>query len=488
MSRRADGDDRIGGRLRSLVAGVDDRVSRWVVRRAPAPVVRRWVHLWAPLARYSGRSRPGAAMLSRALRLLTEPPPPLPPSGQVGIEDIAQRTGRSEEDVIRWVRRGLLGPAQVPGPSPTWGAEGLERARLVAYLLNQGVGEESMAAAAKQGRLPLLVIDLALAARGTDTAEQAATAAGVSPEFAERLWRAMGLPVADPDEAVYSRREVAALRVLGALRSIYEEDELVEAVAVVGRAMAQVAGAQVELFRRHIEPRFRAAGSGDLEWALRAATLVDVVRRPTAANLEVVHLRHLEAAARAESVALVEEAAGVLPGQVDATVGFADLVGFTEVTERLSPLEAGELANRLLTAADDVLGGPTRLVKTIGDAVMFTARDPVTAAAAATRLIQVTAAMEGMPPLRAGLAHGPVLRRHGDYFGRTVNVASRLCAEAPPRCVLLAGAELPEGELAAAGGLEVVERRRLRLRGIDQPVEALVIRPAGRLPADPSAR
>ena len=128
MSPGVDGEDRSSGRFRAIVGRVDDRVSRWVVRRAPAPVVRRWVHLWAPLARYSGRSRGSAVVLTRALKLLTEPPLPLPRSGQVGLEEIAQRTGFSEEEVQRWARGGLLPPPQVPGPPPTWGPEGLERA------------------------------------------------------------------------------------------------------------------------------------------------------------------------------------------------------------------------------------------------------------------------------------------------------------------------------------------------------------------------
>jgi len=458
---------------RERVLDLEQRLSRTVMSTLPGRAVRRWAAFWGPLTRYGGRTRPGAAAFGRAVRLVVEAQPrPLPPGGTVSIPEIAARVGRSEGDVERWAARGLLGPPADAGPPPVWGREGLERARLVAYLLLQGVSDDEMARAAAAGHLPLMVLERTLAGRGTLTATEVAERAGVGEDFADRLWHALGMPRADPGDRVYGRREVEALRLIRALQGAYEEDDLVDAATVVGRAMAQIAAAEVELFRRGIGSRLAESGAGELEWALRAAAAADLMRRPGEVVLTQAYRRHLEAAARAESVERIEAATGGLPGQVDVAVAFADLVGFTEASEHLSPLEVGEIAGRLLALTDPVVAKHgVRVVKTIGDAVMIAGRDVAGVGASMLALVAAVDATEGMPPLRAGVAFGPVLRRHGDYFGRTVNIASRLCAAAPARSVLLHVAA--EVDLGALDGLRVADRMRLRLRGIDHPVEAL---------------
>jgi adenylate cyclase len=163
---------------------------------------------------------------------------------------------------------------------------------------------------------------------------------------------------------------------------------------------------------------------------------------------------------------------------VERAIGFADLVGFTAASELLSPLEVGEMASRLLTRAEEVLPEHgAHLVKTIGDSVMFDARTAPAACAAALALVDAIAATPGMPPLRVGLAHGPVLRRLGDYFGRTVNVASRLCAAGAAGEVLLlaTAAEAADPGEWERLGVQLGPRRQLELRGITGTVEALVV-------------
>lgn len=460
-------------RLRAL-----DAAERGVVRMLPARVVRGWVRMWAPLARYGGRSRAGAALMSRALEVLSEPPRPQPPiEGTVALADIASRIARSEEDVARWAERGLLGTPALTGPPPQWGADALQRARLAVYLLRRGVSEDAMVEAADHDRLPLLVVELALGRRGTLTGEAAARKAGVPLDLAERVWRALGMPKAEPDERIYTRQDVEALRIVGVLLRVYSADDLVETAAVIGRAMAPIAASQVELFRRRIGVRFAEAGGGDLEGALRIAAIVDVVRRPAAVTLENAHRLHLETATRAESVATVERTAGRLPGQVDAAVAFADLVGFTAASEELSPLEVGEMASTLVNVAEEVLaerGG--RLVKTSGDGVMYTAETAVKVCAASLALVEALRERAGMLPLRVGVAFGAVLRRHADYFGRTVNLASRLCDAAPAGSVLVLRDGVDENDPAwQEGGLCLGRPMRLTLKGVDHPVEALPV-------------
>jgi len=193
----------------------------------------------------------------------------------------------------------------------------------------------------------------------------------------------------------------------------------------------------------------------------------------------VVHRWHLENAMRSESVSLIEEASGILPGQIEIAVGFADLVGFTAASERLSTLEVADVATAFMHRAERVLpeSGAT-LVKGIGDAVMFSAPDVVAAAAAGINLVDHPDGADGLPPCRVGIAYGPVLRRYADYFGRTVNVASRLCAVAPEGRVYVAEPTPAPSERdmrRAGAGLRVARRHKLSVRGLDERVPTLEV-------------
>ena len=118
-------------------------------------------------------------------------------------------------------------------------------------------------------------------------------------------------------------------------------------------------------------------------------------------------------------------------------VAFADLVGFTKLGERLDPAELGQLTDRLGELAGDVARGPVRLVKLIGDAAMLSSTDPGELLDAALELVAASEDEgEGFPLLRAGVAFGRAVARAGDYYGRPVNLASRITAVARPGSVL----------------------------------------------------
>jgi adenylate cyclase len=153
------------------------------------------------------------------------------------------------------------------------------------------------------------------------------------------------------------------------------------------------------------------------------------------------------------------------PGTVEATVGFVDLVGYTALAEGLDDEELGALIEHFAALAHDtVVSAGGRIVKTIGDEVMFITEDPAVAASIARRLAEASTQDEVLPDARAGLAYGPVLSREGDYFGQVVNLASRLTELAFPRTVLVSS------DLAAAldGNPQFSLRRlsRRRVRGI----------------------
>jgi class 3 adenylate cyclase len=136
------------------------------------------------------------------------------------------------------------------------------------------------------------------------------------------------------------------------------------------------------------------------------------------------------------------------------------------------------MAETLLRCAEVAFqADEVRIVKSIGDAVMFTAPDILTAGTAAAKLLREASAA-GLPPLRIGVAYGPMLRAYADYFGRTVNIASRLSAVGPSGEILLMRPEKPIREASwAARGLAARDGGRKRLRGVDERVHVMRITP-----------
>jgi adenylate cyclase len=435
----------------------------------PGSVVERVTSVGAPLTRYSGRTRAGAAALSSALEVLSQPPRRRRREpAAMSLDELAARAGRSNQEIERWAAAGLL---DGPLPDGTWDGATAERAQLIAFALRRGTSEEEVMQAARDGRLSLLVVERSIAGHPTLTARQVADRAGVPLETALGVWRALGMAVEDVDELAFSRQELWALRVVGALRSVYTDSDVFEGASVIGRALAEVSAASIELFRRRLTAAFLEAGVDDLEISLRLAAAADLLVPTFGPVLEVVLRRHLAAATGAEAVLRLEEPGGV-GGDQELSIAFADLVGFTSISERLSALEVAGLAIRLLRAAEETAGGRgARIVKSIGDAVMLSARDPQTACITALDLVDTVSRDPEMPPARAGVAHGPVLRAYADYFGRTVNIAARLCDAAGAGEVLLHAPELTRDNPSwHEMGLEINDSDTVRLKGIDARV------------------
>ncbi|MHB8507452.1 MAG: adenylate/guanylate cyclase domain-containing protein [Candidatus Dormibacteria bacterium] len=443
----------------------------------PGEMVRHIATVGAPLSRYGGRTPMTAMALSRALQVLAQPPRPLKlPDGYTSLAAIARLVGRSAAEVGGWAKDGYLGPPKVPGTKQKWGRDAIERARLVDYLLRQGVDERELRSAAGEDRIAQLVLARALTGQGRLTLSDLAEQSRLPVAFLSGTWRAMGLPEPEPEEKVYNSGDVEALRLLGALRGVFTDDDLLEVTSVVGRAMGEVAEAALELFRRRLAQPFADAGVGELEMMVRLAAVIDMLVPSTATLLEITLKRHLEAIGQAETILQVEHASGGnLGGQLLLSIGFADLVGFTRLTSGMTPLQTSQVAASLVRCAEETLpahGG--RIVKGIGDAVMFSHRDLVSACQGALALQQAVKDHPGLPELRIGIAHGPVLRAYADLFGGTVNLANRLCEAAPIGGVLVADAGVDAPDWAGAG-LRVGPRREHRLDGIGHRVGARLV-------------
>jgi adenylate cyclase len=277
------------------------------------------------------------------------------------------------------------------------------------------------------------------------TPPEVAREAGVGLEETRRLWRALGFPPVPDDARVFTRADAEGLAIVRRLleRTRLDAAVLVQLARVTGRSLAILADAQAATIASGREP------PGDVDPAI----VPDLER-----SLTYVWRRHLLAAVlrRAERP---DAAAETL------TIGFADMVGFTALSQALDPADVAAMVDRFeATAYENIPQRGGRVVKLIGDEVMFTTDDAASAADIALGLVEGHAENADLPDVRVGLARGPVVSWEGDLFGPTVNLASRLVNVARPGTVLVSDAL--GTELQERPDLELLHLRAVRLQGI----------------------
>ena len=267
---------------------------------------------------------------------------------------------------------------------------------------------------------------------------QAARSAGVSMELASRFWRAMGFADIGQSRALTDADVIALRRLAGMVEAgLLSEGMAVQVARSTGQTTARLAEWQIDTFMEHLT----AAAEPGLSRAEVAYPLVELLLPELEQFLVYVWRRQL--AAVTGRVVQAAEDVDMQSGRL--AVGFADLVGFTRLSRRLEDEELGELVENFeITCADIVAGRGGRLVKTLGDEILYVADDAAKAADIGLALVEILGKDEAMPALRVGMAFGTVTTRMGDVFGTTVNLASRLTSIAPKDAVLV------DGELAAA--------------------------------------
>jgi len=313
----------------------------------------------------------------------------------------------------------------------------IERAELIAWLLEQGISVEDI----REAYAPMLLpARRALGDDGTrvsarDTSERT----GIDIDLLSRMQHAVGLPrVEDPDAPVYIRADGdAAMHFRQFIDLGFDPEHLLATVRILAEGLSHAAetmrqGALAAVFRPGVTEL--EIGRGTMALASAAAPLIG----PMIRDMLLLQLRHTM---ETEAVSASERAAGApLPGARMVGVLFADLVGFTSLGEEVPPEALEHLAHRLGDIAREVSVAPVRFIKTIGDAVMLVSPDLAELVEAALTLVDVVGADEEIPPLRVGVAYGPAVSRAGDWFGSTVNLASRVTSVARPGSVLVAEA------------------------------------------------
>lgn len=353
------------------------------------------------------------------------------------------------------------------------------RRELLEELAADGVPLEDLRRAVEEDRLALLPVERVLEAEGRRyTVGEVAELGGVEEELLRRNRLALGLPDPGPDEAAFTEEDVAAAKRMAALRQAGLADEgILEVSRVIGLALGQVAAAS----RALIAEATLAAGGTEADVGRRLAQGARDFTPMMGPLLEYVLNLHLRELVRSDVIGRAEIAAGRLPGAQDVTACFADMVGFTKLGEELPPEELGALTGRLGVLASGVADPPVRLVKMIGDAAMLVSPDQDALLEAALELVRrAEAESEGFPPLRAGLASGAALARAGDWYGRPVNLASRVTAIAYPGSVLVT----QEVRDAAGGDYRWSFAGERRLKGIDGRVKLYRVRNDGETSGD----
>ncbi len=361
-----------------------------------------------------------------------------------------------EDHGIEFEHEGLLDDLE--------GAQRSERLTLLENLAADGVPLAELQRRTVEGTVMFLPAERVIGGRERYTAEQIAARTGAGLDFLIDVRRAMGLPIPSADEPVYTEADLESVQMAEIFRAAGISDEdIFDLLRTLGRGLSQAAERMRAItLGLVLEP---GVSEHDLaqRFAYTASQLAPMVG-PLVTNLLTLHLRQM---AESEAINVVERMGGQLPGSREVTVCFADLVGFTSLGEEVPPDELGRLAVRLEALTTEVVEPPARLVKTIGDAVMLVSTEPEPLLDAGLALLDAAAAEgESFPQLRAGIAIGAALGRAGDWFGRPVNLASRITGIARPGS-LLAEREVREVTREHYHWSYAGERR---LKGIREPV------------------
>jgi adenylate cyclase len=295
------------------------------------------------------------------------------------------------------------------------------------------------------------------------TSDQVSQVSGVPVDEARRLWRALGFPDSGSD-AAYTATDLEALQLVNGavLAGQMDMETATRLTRALGNTMARLADWQVSTLAEYVEAQDRDGARGESTLA-KLETVAPAFER----LLVYAWRRHLSAAvARVESVGGAQED----PLTADLTVGFADLVSFTQLTNRLDDDDLAVLVESFESRCSDLVtmsGG--RAIKTLGDSVLFVAESPESAVAIAIDIVDEIGPDATLPDVRVGLATGSVITRLGDVYGPPVNLASRLTTVARRNRVITdhaTAAALPADEYET----RPLTARPLRGFGVVEPV------------------
>ena len=401
-------------------------------------------------------------------------PSPTGQPNELSPAALAARAGITPSEVERFIGCGILVPRE--GPRPFRAADVL-KVRVARACEAGGLPIEGMAEAIRAGLLSFAFVESwpfePESSRSPQTHLELAEEAGLPFESLRRLVEAFGFTRPEPEDVV-----VDAERPIALLAGRLAEHEIVDAAAltrlahVYAEAFRRIALAETEVYHSEVEVPLLRSGLGESRAMELASSLSPALTGMLDDAVHAAYRRQQELTWTEHQIEHVEQAledAGVSFPEIPPTaMCFLDLTGYTRLTEEHGDAEAAALAGGL---ADIVQRGSRshggEAVKWVGDGVMFRFRDPSAAVASSLEMVEEIPAA-GLPPAHVGVAAGPVIRQGGDYYGRTVNLASRISDRAASGQVLVSE---PVVELASVPGVTFVGIGAIELQGLKAPVD-----------------
>jgi adenylate cyclase len=348
-----------------------------------------------------------------------------------------------------------------------WTPAAAAHARVVARLRERGHSLEEIKSATDEGRLAYgLLEDLFPAGEKVYDLDDAAEETGLEPELLERIWLSMGFSKGDLN--ALNEDDMQALRwVANVLAAGFPLVAFLQLTRVYGQSLSQIADAETRLFHIYVHEPLMREGVPTLEMAEEMADLGRDLLPLASPIMDYIHQRYLGYFAAQDVVGHMEADVDGDEGygRVRVAVAFADLAGYTRYVEEEGEEEALSYVERFIDAVGDTLPEGARVVKTIGDEVMVVGQDPAAVLDWAVGFSRLYAGERPAP--RIGVNAGPVLYRDGDYFGREINLASRVVARARGGEVLVTGQVLDE--VGDAPHLKVDNIGQVKLKGFNEP-------------------
>ena len=387
-------------------------------------------------------------------------------ANELTLKQVAARAGVTQATVRRWVKEGL-----VPQYEGTWTPAAASHVRIVARLRERGHSVRKIREASQSGKLAFGYIDELLpSTEGRYTLEQAARELDVDEALIERLLAAMGLNTLSTEEI--SEVDLQVLR-YGAevLAAGLPLPALLQIVRVYGQAMAQVADAEVRLFHLYLHEPLMRDGVPGVEVAQAMEGMTREMLPFAVPFINYLHGRMLGYFVEQDVIGHIEsdldDEETAEEGRMRVAIAFADLAGYTKLTEEQGEAEAVGAVERFVERVEQTLPIDARVIKTLGDEVMVVGAD---AGALTGWAIGLGAELPaGSPPPRIGIHSGAALYRDGDYYGREVNRAARVVARASGGEVLVTR-PVVDGA-SRQDGLEFELIGEVVLKGFTEPTE-----------------
>jgi adenylate cyclase len=385
----------------------------------------------------------------------------------LSVREAAQRAGVAPSTLRRWAREGLI-----PRYEGSWSPAVVSHARIVARLRERGHSLQEIRRASDEGRLAFgYVEELFDTGEEVHTLSEASRQTGLEPALIERVVAALGTTQAQIDHL--SASDLDLLRVVAkVLEAGLPLVALLQLVRVYGQAMARVADAEVRLFHLYVHEPLMRSGATGLETADEMFELTRRLLPLSSPVMDQVHQRYLQHFVEQDVIGHMESDLGadnVDLGRMRVAIAFADLAGYTRLTEEAGELEAVDVVERFVDAVEASLPDDARVIKTIGDEVMIVGSDPAA-------LTEWGVAFQRIEPGRTlpriAIHYGNALYRDGDYYGRDINIASRVAARAAGGEVLVTRPVVER----ARGDLEFDRIAEVRLKGFTQSTEVFIAR------------